>query len=582
MTKLLPVFASLALIIAAQSCGRDGGQVREAWNATNDPLRLQGSYERKLGALPIKGTLDVKPWSDTYWPSSKGGVAARWFNAVSGESAFSYKLYTLAEIKTLSQDQLKRLSPAEKFDIIRGKFDYPTVKAERARTKPTAESWEGLCHGWAPAAMLFSEPKPIVFDGANGVKIPFGSSDVKALLTLYQGNIANLPAKVLGSRCNQDLSLNPADRFRAECKDTNAGAFHVVVTNQLGLMKKAFLADVTTDREVWNQPIHSFQSQIVSYQAPTAGAAPGTVKEAVVQTTMGYTVETAPSYNALNNTSGHADAQKSYRYRVELNANDEILGGEWITADRPDFLWLQDKAQFTGEWQTLGTLYQQSTNGTNPNPTPSPRPTITPTVRPTVTPTYGPTPVPTYGPTPVPTYVPPYGPTPVPTYVPGNPTYPGVQEWEPVSQGYIGQDLNCPQGLKLLGNKLLKVTVCAGGNQAQDSFPGEQITQGMMEQCVNQGLGSSCEQSQWNFGQYTQFRGSDECPLGTSPDRDTGYCREGSDLMGPFAQDVVQGCQMFYQNLQQSSSVCSSSRLNNDFVSNTLGIKKGSKGGWSK
>ncbi|NBX17181.1 MAG: hypothetical protein EBR09_07440, partial [Proteobacteria bacterium] len=66
-----------------------------------------------------------------------------------------------------------------------GRFDFPTVQSERRRTSPAAAAWEGLCHGWAPASLEFNEPEPVTVTGENNIKIPFGSSDIKALLSWY-------------------------------------------------------------------------------------------------------------------------------------------------------------------------------------------------------------------------------------------------------------------------------------------------------------------------------------------------------------------------------------------------------------
>lgn len=48
----------------------------------------------------------------------------------------TYHLYSLRELKALSMEEIKKLSPAEKFDILSQRYDYPTVKSEFKRTKP--------------------------------------------------------------------------------------------------------------------------------------------------------------------------------------------------------------------------------------------------------------------------------------------------------------------------------------------------------------------------------------------------------------------------------------------------------------
>ena len=54
-----------------------------------------------------------------------------------------------------------------------------------------------------------------------------------------------------------------------ECKDTNPGTYHVILTNYLGLRGQAFAEDRTFDYEVWNQPIRGYritQQKLVTAQ----------------------------------------------------------------------------------------------------------------------------------------------------------------------------------------------------------------------------------------------------------------------------------------------------------------------------
>ena len=44
-----------------------------------------------------------------------------------------------------------------------------------------------------------------------------------------------------------------------ECRDTNPGTFHVIISNYLGLEKQSFVEDRTFDDEVWNQPMRAYR-----------------------------------------------------------------------------------------------------------------------------------------------------------------------------------------------------------------------------------------------------------------------------------------------------------------------------------
>ena len=155
-----------------------------------------------------------------------------------------------------------------------------------------------------------------------------------------------------------------------ECRDVNAGSFHVALTNQIGKLRAGFIADITRDLQVWNQPVYGYTAKIVKTQTPSPGAAPGTVSEAVIHTEMLYGSEVQPAWEALNGTPGHGEARLTYNYRVELNAAGEIIGGEWLDFPRPDFLWIQKKPAFSGYYRGIGDLEEQATEGeAYPDPT---------------------------------------------------------------------------------------------------------------------------------------------------------------------------------------------------------------------
>jgi hypothetical protein len=195
---------------------------------------------------------------------------------------------------------------------------------------------------------------------ANGIDIPFGSSDIKAMLSLLQGQYARTEVRSLGGRCNADFRVTPGAASTDECRDVNAGAFHLVLTNRIGLQKKGFVADVTRDQQVWNHPVYSYKSSVMSYQRPSPGASTKTVKEALVRTTMTYTVEITQSWNIIFPNSGHYVASKVYDYRLELDSQGQIVGGEWLSSERPDFIWTQKAAPMTDGWASLKTIYDAS------------------------------------------------------------------------------------------------------------------------------------------------------------------------------------------------------------------------------
>jgi hypothetical protein len=334
------------------------------WDASNAPSGWNAQYQYAFSALPLSGKVEShQPWSDTYWPTNRGGIASRW-NWGAATNGFKYDTFNEARVRVMSQGQLARLSPAEKYDIFMGRFDYPTVKMVRDNTSRHAEYWRGICHGWSPAALALGEPAPVAATSVGGIVVPFGSADVKGLIDNYYANNAKA-ANFLGMKCKAGNGGNvfhriatPFRRGSEACEDVNAGAFHVILGNELGLNHVGFVADVERWREVWNQPVFAFNSTVVGQRRPSKNAAPGTVMEMQVKTTMLYADEIEATWDPVVGTDKFKGGQAEYEYFLELDAAGRILGGEWISSDRPDFLWRAAPLAFTGYFEGINRLYR--------------------------------------------------------------------------------------------------------------------------------------------------------------------------------------------------------------------------------
>src|SRR5262245_10023441 len=102
---------TIAITLAGASCGsHTDSSTREAWNPQNDPLNLGSGFEYQFAGMPATGTSTVTPWSDTYWPTNRGGIMARWRDASS--DAFTYTPPTFAELQLMTPYQISLLSPA--------------------------------------------------------------------------------------------------------------------------------------------------------------------------------------------------------------------------------------------------------------------------------------------------------------------------------------------------------------------------------------------------------------------------------------------------------------------------------------
>jgi hypothetical protein len=350
-------FTLIVFALMAISCGRldsfiTGARLGEEWNGPNDPINMGEGYVTEFARLPLSASLEKTPWSDSYWPSVEGGISARWQG---GGPMFQPKLWLL---RRMPQERLARMSPAEKYDVFIGNYNYDIKSQERRRTRGSNAGWEGICHGWAAASMLYEEPDAVTLQGENGIEVPFGASDVKALLSFYLAQVAEAPTRMLGERCNENLRRKPAAGQSPACRDTNAGAFHVVLTNMLGLQKKGFIIDRDRSDQVWNQPVWHYEIQVEGKGEPSPGAAPGTVEEVTVSSNVSYVMEVHPHWDALGDNSPSFTAE--YRYRLELDGSGKIIGGEWLTDVRPDFMWMQEKPEFTGYFAPLKKIYEAS------------------------------------------------------------------------------------------------------------------------------------------------------------------------------------------------------------------------------
>ena len=340
----------------------------------------------RFDSLPLKGEqLDRRyGWSESYWPSNKGGIAYRWNSA--NPQPFKVRFHSKSEIQTMSFKELETLSPAELYDIAMGDYNYTLTKSTLGKYSTRDLWWEGICHGWAQAASNYPEPAKVIVTNPDGLKVPFGSSDVKALLAMHEaynfggkyaftGRRCKVNGKVEGEGDDRDRHPNPPAPELAnspDCADTNAGAFHVVITNMLGIHGRGFVADIDRFNDVWNQPITHYQSQIIGEESiRSEDAAAGVARRVRIAMKMTYgeelkffTPELAAeghrnfvSKNPVTGTVHQKFLSKNYEYIVEVNSNGQVIGGEWISETRPDFLWMYERSKnFRNSPVALGGL----------------------------------------------------------------------------------------------------------------------------------------------------------------------------------------------------------------------------------
>lgn len=362
----------------------------ERWDANNHPNhfnKITGTPTIvNYDLLPLVGKLDDERlgWSETYWPANKGGIAYRWNHP--NPMPFAYDFHTKEELQKMSREDLNKLSPAELYDIAQGDYTYSLTKKTLKQFTPMDLWWEGICHGWSQAAANYPEPAQVLVRNPDGIIVPFGSSDVKGLLAMHDaynsqgtythiGGRCSAPGKVPGEGSSRDTNVSMPPEAQAEsieCRDVNAGAFHVVMANMIGIQSKSLVADVDRFNDVWNQPVTAYESafkeELVVEEAHYAYGVARRLRM-VMKMTYGEELQFA-NQAAINRgednfvsklpvtRTGHQEFRsKDYEYILELDSNDNIIGGEWISVTRPDFLWTKKRdKKFLNNPMPLGGL----------------------------------------------------------------------------------------------------------------------------------------------------------------------------------------------------------------------------------
>lgn len=383
--RFLSIITILGLLLGFGACGTDTGIIEDkdegledgkadAWDYRNAPDRFQVEFIYRLADLPRAGEAEQIPWADDYWSYYRDSINYRW----RGQSNLSpAELYDVAFNNWTPPEGYMDLTPQsgsssnwdpEYYEQIgplanevhnrrgnaratNGRDDDGDGEIDETDDYDGIETWWGICHAWAPAAVM--EPEPIRTVTYNGQV--FTPSDIKGLMMITYDSTR---AVMLGGRCNaKDVERNENGRATdSECQDVNAGAFHVVITNMLGRLHRAFDEDRTYNYEVWNQPIRGYEitelrEGLTAAQANAILGLEGdgyqynedAVSFAEVRMTVQYITESRPSEQPRLPEIDHYTRSDRYHYILELDGNGNIIGGEWAGASQsnhPDFLWL--------------------------------------------------------------------------------------------------------------------------------------------------------------------------------------------------------------------------------------------------
>ncbi|MFP5386002.1 MAG: hypothetical protein ACLGHN_07975 [Bacteriovoracia bacterium] len=330
------------------------------------------SVMQKRGLNQGKTTLDL--WSGSYWPHYQGSIGVRYrdpqfISLMDNKEQFQSFLDLKEKLPLYSyQGKENILSPAEKYDLLVGDSEmtltrYSWELGEKNAVNGKVKTWRGLCDGWASASQKMPRPKKsVTLTTPNGLPLTFYPEDIKALGSLMYAR-SQKPVIFLGKRCrNQVIGL-----FTGGCAETNPGTFHRALVNRVGNLKKTFIADIYPGKEVWNYPIESYKVTFYNVLSDQESDDFEIVKEPFIKKNRFYRssrrhekthaivgVKLKVDYKDMRRANLHETDGPSmdsvltmtYTYDLELDVNNNILGGESFSKNLPDFIWAPNDSTY--------------------------------------------------------------------------------------------------------------------------------------------------------------------------------------------------------------------------------------------
>ena len=341
------------------------------------------SMEMNVNSLPKSGAASKTPWVGHDWPAHHDGINHRWqaanelspsekYAAAFGLDATELQTKVSKKNGVLAHDKMKACEHDYQC-FIPGQERKCALRRGETKGK-CVYTWYSNGHGWAAASISEQQPKcPVT---KNGVR--FEPNDIKALISNAYDDTW-IEAINLGKRFNGDdeeppaTSMDEFDRYKDEARrDVNPAILHLTLGNVLGMQKQSFIMDVNAKSPVFYQPVRSYEILESSTMSPLMAGLryfqyfkypfnDDATSIMRVKTRVSWIVEDT-------DLTGEVDADKAmawdeYEYLLELDAHNDILGGEWIGDSKefhPDFLRLIAKGPSSdGELTRSGFSYPE-------------------------------------------------------------------------------------------------------------------------------------------------------------------------------------------------------------------------------
>jgi Transglutaminase elicitor len=278
-------FSAVGQIVSDDSRAKQDDAFQQWWGT---------DFEWKFDNLPEKGSVAEHrmPYSGYIYPDTAGGTVAslqkydRAFNR-GGFPATRHERWDTTAFQEPTRPQG------------RGFFGRAFGGGRMA-----TPYWHGHCNGWTSATIRHAQPQNSVV--RNGVT--FTPADIKGLLAeLYIYNEMNVLA---GSETHLD-----------------AGTFHAIITNWIGLGQHSIGMEADPGKEKWNYPVYAY------------AASTGRISDRQVEVKMN--LAHAKDSRGEHQESPLHKAQKYFHYSLNLDADGKIVGGHFYRdSARIDMLWI--------------------------------------------------------------------------------------------------------------------------------------------------------------------------------------------------------------------------------------------------
>ncbi|EGZ14114.1 hypothetical protein PHYSODRAFT_513204 [Phytophthora sojae] len=353
--------------------------------STNDIQKLENHFgsrlELNVNNLASNAAFHTQPWPSSYWAIYLDGINYRWASHTEPSATEKYAsafgidpdtLMTAVSKSTGVMSMSDRPKCSTNWDCAGQKDGSVCSRREGQYEGYCIPTWFGICHAWAPAALL--EPEPNCAVQHNGVT--FQPMDIKALISeIYDG--ANIATVFTGARFYGPDSKDTTDEYGrytdSSRRDMGPGFMHVALANIIGRFGTSVVVDVSAGAEVWNQPVYSYKVLSQTEMTPTDAANQyfgvsqypfnsAAQRIMYVESKVSWMIETFEDGGLVS--SGRASRYmtgKKYTYLLELDNDYNVLGGEWVgesKTDHPDFLWLPKARPDLSLVTDVGLSYQ--------------------------------------------------------------------------------------------------------------------------------------------------------------------------------------------------------------------------------